>query len=96
MRTGDLAAFPSGTGICHAFLNNGTSEAVLLVGGESNKADNRIVYPLHPRRRDDMPWSHWLEAILQKRGIAIVRGAGDRGSDPRSLGRRDRQLVEAA
>ena len=59
MRTGDLAAFPSGTGICHAFLNNGTSEAVLLVGGESNKPDNRIVYPLHPRRRDDMPWSHW-------------------------------------
>jgi hypothetical protein len=38
----------------------------------------------------------WLEAILQKRGIAIVPGAGDRGGDPRSLGHRGQQLVEAA
>jgi hypothetical protein len=38
----------------------------------------------------------YLEAIVQKRGIAIVPGAGDRGSDPRSLGRRGGQHVEAA
>jgi hypothetical protein len=37
-----------------------------------------------------------VEAILQKRGIAIVPGAGDRGGDPRSLGHRGQQLVEAA
>jgi hypothetical protein len=37
-----------------------------------------------------------VEAIVQKRGIPIVSCAGDRGSDPRSLGRRGRQLVEAA
>jgi hypothetical protein len=37
-----------------------------------------------------------VEAIVQKRGIAIVPGAGDRGSDPRSLGRRGGQHVEAA
>lgn len=61
MKAGDLAAFPSGTGICHTFLNNGASEATLLVGGESNKPDNRIVYPLHPHRRGDMLWSHWWD-----------------------------------
>ncbi len=61
MRAGDLAAFPSATGICHTFLNNGANEARLLVGGESNKPDNRIVYPLHPHRRGDMPWSHWWD-----------------------------------
>jgi uncharacterized cupin superfamily protein len=61
MRTGDLAAFPAGTGICHTFLNNGANEAILLVGGEANKPDNRIVYPLHPERRADMPWSHWWD-----------------------------------
>jgi uncharacterized cupin superfamily protein len=61
MKAGDLAAFPSGTGVCHTFLNNGTEEARLLVGGEATKPDNRIFYPLHPRRRDDMPWSHWWD-----------------------------------
>jgi uncharacterized cupin superfamily protein len=61
MKAGDLAAFPAGTGICHAFLNNGEREATLLVGGEANKSDNRIFYPVHPERRGEMPWSHWWE-----------------------------------
>ena len=59
MRAGDLAAFPASTGICHAFINNGTREALLLVGGEATKASNRIVYPLHPSRRDDLPPDDW-------------------------------------
>ena len=63
MSAGDLAAFPAGTGISHAFLNNGESEALLLVGGEAAKADSRIFYPLHPGRRDDMPWSRWWDDV---------------------------------
>jgi uncharacterized cupin superfamily protein len=63
MKAGDLAAFPSGTGICHVLLNNGAREATLLVGGEANKADNRIYYPLHPNRRGDIPWSQWWDDI---------------------------------
>jgi uncharacterized cupin superfamily protein len=63
MRAGDLIAFPSGTGICHTLLNNGANEARLLVGGEANKSDNRIFYPLHPQRRADLPWSHWWDDI---------------------------------
>src|ERR1700760_4017121 len=39
MRAGDLAGFPSGTGICHTFINDGDADAVLLVGGEANKDD---------------------------------------------------------
>jgi hypothetical protein len=46
--------------------------------------------------RENPSWGYTLEAIVQKRGIAIVPGAGDRGSDPRSLGRRGGQHVEAA
>ena len=61
MRPGDLAAFPAGTGIAHTFLNNGARDAVLLVGGEAPKSDSRIVYPLHPGRRADMPWSGWWD-----------------------------------
>jgi uncharacterized cupin superfamily protein len=63
MKAGDLAAFPAGTGICHTFLNNGEREATLLVGGEANKADNRIYYPQHPQRRGDLPWSEWWDDI---------------------------------
>src|SRR5262245_20372319 len=61
MTAGDLAAFPAGTGICHTFLNNSQRDAVLLVGGERDKADNRIYYPLHPHRRGDLAWSEWWE-----------------------------------
>ncbi|MGH7923278.1 MAG: cupin domain-containing protein [Candidatus Binatus sp.] len=63
MRPGDFAAFPAGTGICHCFINNSKDEALLLVGGEASKPDNRIYYPLHPGRRDDLPASEWWDDI---------------------------------
>jgi uncharacterized cupin superfamily protein len=61
MKPGDFAAFPSGTGICHTFINNSEREAKLLVGGDATKSDNRICYPLHPQRRNEMPWSGWWD-----------------------------------
>ncbi|MBI5516311.1 MAG: cupin domain-containing protein [Deltaproteobacteria bacterium] len=63
MSAGDFAAFPAGTGICHAFLNNTEREVRLLVGGEAPKSDSRIYYPLHPSRRGDMPWSAWWDDV---------------------------------
>ena len=65
MKAGDLAAFPSGTGICHTFLNDGDREAVLLSGGEADKSENRIYYPLNPGRRGDLPWSRWWDDVPQ-------------------------------
>ncbi len=67
MRPGDFAAFPAGTGICHCFINNGEHEAVLLVGGEASKPDNRIYYPLHPKRRNDLPPSEWWNDVPKRR-----------------------------
>lgn len=67
MRPGDLAAFPTGTGICHCFINNGEHEALLLVGGEASKRDNRIYYPLHRQRRSELPWSEWWEDVPRHR-----------------------------
>jgi uncharacterized cupin superfamily protein len=61
MKAGDLAAFPSGTGICHTFLNDGDQEAVLLVGGEADKEENRIVYPVNPSRKTDLPARRWWD-----------------------------------
>ena len=63
MRPGDFAAFPAGTGISHCFLNNSEHEVLLIVGGEASKRDNRIYYPLHPQRRDQLPRSEWWEDV---------------------------------
>ncbi|MCC7541667.1 MAG: cupin domain-containing protein [Deltaproteobacteria bacterium] len=63
MKKGDLAAFPSGTGISHVFLNDGPNEALLLVGGERAKHDSRIHYPLHPSRKGDMRWNDWWHDV---------------------------------
>lgn len=48
---GDGVGFPPGTGQAHTFINNTEEEVQLLVVGDTNRADNRIVYPMHPERR---------------------------------------------
>jgi uncharacterized cupin superfamily protein len=52
LQPGDGVGFPAGTGLAHSFLNNTESEVRLLVVGETPKPENRILYPLHPERRD--------------------------------------------
>ena len=83
MKAGDLAAFPAGTGICHVFINNGTSEALLLVGGDSPRPGSRIFYPLNPSRRADMKAAEWWDDVPERErgphdGLpdALRRGAG--------------------
>lgn len=66
MRPGDFAALPSGTGISHCFINNSKREALLMVGGQASRPDNRIYYPLHPQRRGDLPPSEWWEDVPKK------------------------------
>ena len=66
MVAGDLAAFPAGTGICHCFINNHDREALLLVGGDASKSDNRIFYPLNPSRRSDMSPSDWWHDVPRR------------------------------
>jgi uncharacterized cupin superfamily protein len=48
---GDGVGFPAGTGIAHSFLNNTDAPVRLLVVGEANKDENRIVYPVNPELR---------------------------------------------
>jgi uncharacterized cupin superfamily protein len=69
LNAGDLAAFPAGTGVCHAFLNNGDRDALLLVGGERPKKENRIFYPKNPERRAQLPPEEWWDDIpLREQG----------------------------
>jgi uncharacterized cupin superfamily protein len=63
MVAGDIAAFPSGTGICHSFINNSDSEVLLLVGGEASKAHNRLFFPVNPSFRADLNESDWWDDV---------------------------------
>ena len=65
---GDFAAFPSGTGICHTFINDGAQDAVLLSGGDADTPANRLYYPLNLERRSDrdMPCSRWWDDVPQR------------------------------
>ena len=63
MKSGDLAAFPVGTGVSHCFINNTDQEVLLLVGGEAPRPGSRIYYPLNPSRRSDMNPSNWWDDV---------------------------------
>ncbi len=54
LNDGDFVALPAGTGIAHTFINNTKSDVVLLVGGDSKIASNKIFYPMHPERNKEM------------------------------------------
>jgi uncharacterized cupin superfamily protein/uncharacterized protein (DUF952 family)/RimJ/RimL family protein N-acetyltransferase len=53
---GEGVSFPSGTGISHTVMSEDSREAWLLVVGEvpPEPDDDKIFYPLHPARNDDM------------------------------------------
>lgn len=50
----DFVAFPSGTGIAHTIINNSQKPVLLLVGGEATKPHNKIFYPEHAKRNQEM------------------------------------------
>lgn len=60
LKPGDFIGFPSGTGIAHTFINNSDTDALLLVGGEVNKKDNKCIYPLHPKRNEEIKKDSFL------------------------------------
>jgi uncharacterized cupin superfamily protein len=48
---GDAVGLPAGTGVSHTFLNNTESDVRLLVAGDRNIPDARILYPVNPDRK---------------------------------------------
>lgn len=56
LRPGDGVGFKAGDGLAHTFINNSETDVELLVVGDRDRADNRIVYPVNLERkplRDD-------------------------------------------
>lgn len=60
LNPGDGVGFPSGTAICHTFLNNTKMPVRLLVVGEATKKENKCFYPLHPERNKLAKEEGWL------------------------------------
>ncbi len=46
LRPGDGVGFLAGTGIAHTVINNSDSDVRLIVVGDTNRADNRVTYPI--------------------------------------------------
>ncbi len=77
LSAGDFVAFPAGTGISHTFINNSTEPVVLLVGGEASKPDNKIFYPLHPKRNEEMRLKGHLWEDVPERELGTHDGIPD-------------------
>lgn len=67
LNPGDGIAFPSGTGLAHTCMNNTLRDVRLLVVGEATKKTNKIFYPLHPKRNEELGdafWNHHPTRLL--------------------------------
>ena len=61
MGEGDFVGWASGTAVTHVVINNGKTDALLIVGGEANRMKNQFFYPLHPRRNAEIGTDHWAD-----------------------------------
>ncbi|WP_211443658.1 cupin domain-containing protein [Collimonas humicola] len=59
---GDGVGFATGTGLAHTFINNTETDVRLLVVGECFRADNQVIYPLHPARNAAIGSQYWSDA----------------------------------
>jgi uncharacterized cupin superfamily protein len=65
LRPGDGVGFRSGTGIAHTFINNTVFDVRLLVVGEANKSENRVIYPVNQELHEQKK-SVWWENAPQR------------------------------
>lgn len=77
LKPGDFIAFPAGTGIAHCFMNNSELDALLLVGGEASKGDNKCIYPLHPARNAEIKKNNFLWENAPKHQLGPHDGLPD-------------------
>lgn len=51
---GDCVGLPPGTGHAHTLINNSDKEVRAIVVGDAEGQDDKIFYPLHPKRNLEM------------------------------------------
>jgi uncharacterized cupin superfamily protein len=68
MTEGDFVGFEGGTGITHVIINNGTTDALLLVGGEASRRRNQYWYPYSPSSNKNIGEDFWSDHPVQRLG----------------------------
>ena len=56
---GDCIGLPPGTGHAHTLINNTSKEVRAIVVGDSGHPEDKIFYPLHPKRNEDCKKEGW-------------------------------------
>jgi uncharacterized cupin superfamily protein len=77
LQEGDCVGFPAGTGDAHTFINNTNLNVKLLVVGERIVKDDKIIYPLHPARNQEMEDKGLLWEDCPKRALGGHDGHSD-------------------
>jgi uncharacterized cupin superfamily protein/RimJ/RimL family protein N-acetyltransferase len=77
LRPGDFIAFPAGTGITHAFINNSKDMVKLLVGGDKKLAENKIFYATSDARNLVMKTQERFWENVPKQSIGPHDGLSD-------------------
>jgi uncharacterized cupin superfamily protein len=54
LKQGDCVGLPPGTNYAHSLLNNSKSTVKAIVVGQSHAEADKIYYPLHPKRNEEM------------------------------------------
>jgi uncharacterized cupin superfamily protein len=65
---GDFVGWRAKTGITHVLINNSDRDALLLVGGETNRQKAQVWYPLHPHRDKETGEAFWADHPKPKLG----------------------------
>lgn len=68
LKPGDGVGFVPGTGIAHTFINNTDSDVRLLVVGDTDREENKCIYPLHDRRNQEIGDCLWKDAPKRSLG----------------------------
>ena len=77
LKPGDGVGFVPGTGISHTFINNTKSDVRLLVVGDTNRDDNKCIYPLHHERNEAIKTKGFLWVDTPKRALGPHDGMPD-------------------
>lgn len=78
LKPGDGVGFVPGTGVSHTFINNTKSDVRLLVVGDTNRDDNKCIYPLHHERNEAIKTKGFLWIDAPKRALGPHDGMPDR------------------
>lgn len=74
---GDGVGFVPGDGAAHTFINNTAADVRLLVVGDTNRADNKCYYAVHPERNKAIADKNFLWTDIPKRPLGPHDGLPD-------------------